>query len=61
MVGVTDIARMLGVSDNHIRRLEDRGALPQGIRLGSTIRWPLSQIEQWIADGCPSVRKMAGR
>ncbi len=60
MLSVDDIAtQYLGCSTRHVYRLVDSGRMPRPIKLGSLIRWPRGVIEQWIADGCPSVRNVA--
>ncbi len=57
MLSVDDIAtNYLGCSTRHVYRLADSGRMPRPIKLGSLVRWPRAVIEQWIADGCPSVR-----
>ncbi|EMI54684.1 helix-turn-helix transcriptional regulator [Rhodopirellula sallentina] len=57
MLSVDDIAKgFLGCSPRHVRRLVDSGAMPKPIRLGSLLRWPRGQIEQWIQEGCPNSR-----
>jgi excisionase family DNA binding protein len=47
-------ARLLNGSERHLRRLSDRGAMPQPVRLGTLVRWRRDEIEQWIAAGCPA-------
>lgn len=53
LVGIEDVARMLGCSTRHIHRMRDAGRLPPAIRLGALVRWPIEAIERWIAEGCP--------
>lgn len=57
LMTIPDIAAELCCSERHIRRLIDRGAFCKPIRLGSLIRIRRVDFEQWLADGCPSVRK----
>ncbi len=54
---VKDVAELCGVSVEHVRRLADRGAIPKPIRLGRSVRFNLEQIESWLANGCPDLRK----
>lgn len=49
-------ATILGVSYRHWLRLCDSGAAPWGVKLGHLRRWDEAQLDQWITDGCPSVR-----
>jgi len=58
---VQAVAEMLGVSCEHVRRLNDRGAMPKAIRLGRSIRWDLNAVESWIAESCPDFSKQRGR
>jgi excisionase family DNA binding protein len=56
LIGVDDVAALLGVSVRHVRRLTDCGKCPQPLRLGRACRWSRRVVEQWIADGCPRIR-----
>lgn len=58
MLSVDDIATSyLGCSTRHVNRLADSGRMPRAIKLGALIRWQRAVIEEWIAAGCPNVRK----
>jgi excisionase family DNA binding protein len=57
LLDVDTMAAMLHCSARHIYRLADSGRMPAPVRLGACLRWSRSAIEQWIAEGCPSVRK----
>ena len=49
------VASLLKVNRKHVERLRAENLLPQPIELGPrTIRWRAADIDQWIADGCPS-------
>jgi len=61
LIGPESMAQMLGCSARHVRRLVDAGRAPRPLRLGRLLRWPRAQIEEWIANGCPAVRKGVGR
>ena len=56
LLSVYQVAEILSCSTRHVRRLADRGAMPQSVRLGSLVRWCRTEIEAWIAAGCPSQR-----
>lgn len=50
------LARALGVSLRHVRRMDSAGRLPKPITLGRSVRWPLhgpGGIQAWLAAGCP--------
>ena len=52
---VAAIASLLGCSSRHIRRLAQKGKMPQPIRtIGRILRWLRSDVDAWVADGCPS-------
>ena len=55
-VSVLDVAEMLNVSSETVRRLTDRGAMPKPVRFGRAVRYRLSDLESWIANGCPDLR-----
>jgi excisionase family DNA binding protein len=50
-------ARLLGCSWRHVRRMGDSGRMPAPVRLGAAVRWRRSDLIQWIANGCPPVRR----
>lgn len=56
LLNVDDVAALLSVSPRTVRRMADNGAMPRSLRLGSLIRWRRSDVDRWIADGCPSCR-----
>jgi len=55
-LSATDLAYRLGVSLRHIRRMDSSGKLPRPIKLGASVRWPVAEIEQWLAAGAPDRR-----
>ena len=58
---VRAVAEKLDCSPRHVYRMADAGRMPSPLRLASLVRWDLEEIDRWIADGCPSTRKGAGR
>ncbi len=60
LLSVEAVAAMLGCSPRHVYRLADGGRMPAPVKLGALVRWPKSAIEEWVAAGCPVVRR-AGR
>ena len=50
------LADRLGVSLRHIRRLDSAGKLPKPVRLGRSVRWPVNELEQFLAAGAPDRR-----
>jgi predicted DNA-binding transcriptional regulator AlpA len=58
---VRAVGEKLFCSTRHVYRLADGGKMPPPLRLGALVRWDLDEIDRWIAAGCPSCRKGAGR
>jgi excisionase family DNA binding protein len=61
LLTVQAVAEMLDCSTRHVYRLSDAGKMPAPLKLGALVRWPQATIEQWIANGCKSVRAIAGK
>jgi excisionase family DNA binding protein len=57
LLDVRAVARMLDCSWRHVYRMSDGGKMPQPIRLGTLVRWRKSDIERWLAEGCPPVKR----
>lgn len=53
LIDVVAVALMLSVSQRHVRRLADQGAMPRPMKLGALVRWRRDDIVKWISDGCP--------
>lgn len=54
LLDVSGVARLLGCSSRHVRRLADSGRMPRPVRLGALVRWPRAAVVEWIGSGCPS-------
>ena len=50
-------ARLLGVSPRTFRRLDAAGQVPRAIRVGSSKRWSVRELTDWVASGAPSSRE----
>jgi predicted DNA-binding transcriptional regulator AlpA len=55
LVDVQFVARLLSCSPRHVFRLEKAALMPPARRLNCLVRWNLSEIERWIANGCQPV------
>jgi excisionase family DNA binding protein len=53
---VNAVARKLGCSTRHVRRMADGGLMPPPIKLGALVRWRRQDLDTWIAGGCKPVR-----
>jgi excisionase family DNA binding protein len=57
LLSTHEVGKLLGVSARTVARLADSGQMPRGLKLGRHLRrWRRSDIDSWIADGCPSCR-----
>jgi len=54
LIDVKEVAAICGFSTRHVYRIAHSGRMPRPIMLNGLIRWRREDIEQWIADGCPS-------
>ena len=57
LLDVEAVAGLLSCSTRHVYRLADAGRMPRPVKLGALVRWRCSEIEVWIAEGCPCCRK----
>lgn len=57
LIDTSKLSKQLGFSKLTIRRMVADGRLPQPLSLGRTKRWRLSDINQWVADGCPNTQE----
>lgn len=55
LLDVRQMATQLNCSPRSVYRLSDAGRMPRPIKLGALVRWNRQAIDQWIADGCPSI------
>lgn len=61
LLDVRAVAALLDCSTPHVRRLADAGRMPRPLRLGSLLRWRKTDLESWIAAGCPNCRDRGTR
>ena len=55
MLSTQDVAKLLKCSDRHVTNLRREGRMPLPVKLGTLVRWPRKEIEDWIAAGCPAL------
>jgi excisionase family DNA binding protein len=53
LISASQLADILSVSERTLYRLKSIGQLPMPIVLGGSVRWRLTEIREWIAQGCP--------
>lgn len=54
LLDVSEVADVLGVSTRHVWKMHSSARLPGPVRIGRSVRWRSSDIDQWIAMGCPN-------
>jgi excisionase family DNA binding protein len=59
LLDVRAVAALLDCSARHVYRLADAGRMPPPVRVGALVRWRRGEIEDWIAAGCPALRRAA--
>lgn len=53
LLSVKAVAQILSVSKRSVHRANSSGKIPKSVRVGGAVRWRESDIEEWIALGCP--------
>ena len=53
LIGVGEVAELLGCSKRHVFRLRDAGGMPRPVSLGALVRWRRAELEAWVDEGCP--------
>ena len=54
LIPASVLAQKLGISTRTLRRLELQGKLPAPLRIGRSVRWSVSLIDQWLDAGAPA-------
>jgi predicted DNA-binding transcriptional regulator AlpA len=57
LLTAAESADMAGVAKRSWWRYVSSGKAPAPVRLGGAVRWRRSELAEWIAAGCPRVRK----
>jgi len=53
LLSVRDLAVLLQVSERAVWSWLASGRLPAAVRVGRLVRWRASDVEAWLAAGCP--------
>jgi len=56
LVREKDLPRLLSLSRASIRRAMAAGRFPACIRIGRCVAWRRTDLERWVAEGCPAVQ-----
>ncbi len=49
LLTLSDLAKKLAVSAEHVRRMRSTDRIPAPVRLGRVMRWDEQVIDEWIA------------
>jgi len=61
LLTAAEAAEVAGVAKRSWWRYVSSGKAPAPVRLGGAVRWRRSELAEWIAAGCPRVRKQVER
>lgn len=61
LLDVKGAAAILKCSSRTVYRLCDSGQMPAPVRVGRLVRWRREIVAEWIAAGCPRVRRETGQ
>lgn len=61
LLDVRGVAALLGASPRHVYRLSDAGRMPCPVRLGALVPWRRAELHDWLAAGCPPIRRKGVR
>ncbi|MBW3598151.1 MAG: helix-turn-helix domain-containing protein [Planctomycetes bacterium] len=53
LISAPQLATLLSVSERTVWRLQAAGKLPRPVKIGGQKRWRRSEVDRWIAAGCP--------
>ena len=53
LLDAKEAAHRVGISIRTLRRLADAGHGPRPLRVGRCLRWRITDLDAWIAAGCP--------
>ena len=54
LLSADEVAAMLNISERTLWRLLSAGKVPEPVRFGRSTRWRLSDVREWIEEGCPA-------
>ena len=54
LLDVRAVAALLDCSPRHVYRLADAGRMPAPVRIGALVRWRRTDLDAWLAAGCPA-------
>ena len=54
LIDLKELSRLLTRSSESLLRDVKAGRIPRPVRIGKSVRWRRTEIEDWIAAGCAS-------
>jgi len=51
-----DVEALIKVSPRKLRAMKSAGELPKPVMIGRLVRYRRSDIEKWVAAGCPALK-----
>jgi predicted DNA-binding transcriptional regulator AlpA len=57
LADIESLSYMLDWSIRTTRRKHAAGLIPRPIRIAGAVRWRVSEIQEWVAVGCPDRRR----
>lgn len=56
LLNVDQVAELLQCTTMSIYRFSKNGTMPPPTKIGKLSRWKKSELDEWIAKGCPKVK-----
>ena len=53
LLTIVEVADLFKAAVKTIRTWERTGRIPPALRIHGSLRWPRTQLEDWVAEGCP--------
>lgn len=57
LLDVRAVAALLDCSPRHVYRMADAGRMPPPVRIGALVRWHRADLQNWLGNGCPAMRR----
>jgi len=61
LLSASAAAHAIGISRSQFWKLHASGRVPAPVRIGRRVLWRRSDLEQWVAQGCPSRDRFEAR
>lgn len=54
LTDIRGLAKLIDISVSTARRLDVAGKVPVSLKIGGSKKWRISELKEWICEGCPS-------